>query len=467
MHRWLVPRLVLPAYERLSGARPWTMTRQMQALQWLPPEELERRALSQLQPLLVHAVEHVPFYGALFQEAGARPADVRSLSDLARLPITRKADLRAESPGRTTARNLLNYRGYRVLTTGSTGLPFEFFGDSATWSIRRASFMFFLDWAGVGIWDRRIMISVPSFLEAPRPPWLERTLRSMLLGEETVRVSGVNLSIADLHGKRPYFLWTLPSYAARLGAEILGAGIKLPRAPRVVITFGETLTAVDAVIIEQAYRCPVVNHYSASEVYHLGQTCPDNHGMLHTNAERAIVRIVRADGSDAAPGEEGRVVITDLHNYVMPFINYEVGDWAVAGSRCPCGRGLPTLNRIEGRIGELIRTPSGRVISAGVLGDFLLHQASALVCISEFQALQADPNELVLRVVPTASYSVEYGNVLQRKLAELVGEGMVVRVETVHGIPPGPSGKRALIQSGRPWGSNASASASAVDRAPA
>lgn len=450
MHRWLVPRLVLPLYELLSRERPWTEARRLEALQWRSPDELQARSLQQLRPLLIHAREHVPYYRELFRRAGIGPEDVRTLADLARLPITRKVDLRASFPTGTVAANLPRRRRYRVLTTGSTGLPFEFYGDAAAWPARRASFIFFLGWAGVGLWDTRVMISVPSFLNAPRPPWPEERLRALLLGEDTVRVSGVELAVDDLPTGGRYFLWTLPSYAARLGRQMLERGFEPRTYPRVVITFGETLMQADATVIGRAFRCPVVNHYSCSEVYHLAQTCPDEPAVLHANSERAIVRVVRADGSDAAPGEQGRVVITDLWNAVMPFINYEIGDWAVAGGRCRCGRGLPTLRGIEGRIGELIRTPAGRVISPGVLGDFLANQGGALSRISEFQAVQSAPDAVLLRVVPAASFSEQYRRALEGKLGTLVGADLAVRVETVDHLPPGPSGKRVLIESWLP-----------------
>ena len=57
---------------------------------------------------------------------------------------------------------------------------------------------------------------------------------------------------------------------------------------------------------------------------------PDNADMLHVNSERAVVRVVRDDGTAAAVGERGRVLLTDLANHVMPFINYDIGDRAVA-----------------------------------------------------------------------------------------------------------------------------------------
>src|SRR5215217_5343287 len=103
---WLVPRVLFPLYERLSGRRFWTELRRLRALQWRSPEELEARALRKLRPLLAHADAHVPYYRDLFRRAGVRPDDVRTVADLSRLPLTGKANLRANFPDAVVADNL-------------------------------------------------------------------------------------------------------------------------------------------------------------------------------------------------------------------------------------------------------------------------------------------------------------------------------------------------------------------------
>src|SRR5207249_1577555 len=158
-----------------------------------------------------------------------------------------------------------------------------------------------------------------------------------------------------------------------------------------VISHAETLTPSSAASIERAFRCRVVNQYSTWEVPQIAQTCPDNPTLLHVNSERAVVRLVREDGTEARPGEQGRVVITDLTNFVAPFINYDIGDWAVAGPACPCGRGFPTLQSVEGKTSEQLRTPAGRLISASALSHVLLDLVPVQPYVLEFQAVQPTP----------------------------------------------------------------------------
>jgi len=179
----------------------------------------------------------------------------------------------------------------------------------------------------------------------------------------------------------------------------------------------------------------------------MAQTCPDNPAVLHVNSERVVLRVMGDDGRVAAPGTRGRIVVTALENYVMPFINYEIGDWAVAGERCPCGRGFPTLVSLEGRLGEVLRTPTGRTILPIALCRFLNIRARAHPYIWEYQAVQTVPERVAFKVVPTARLTPDRVDWLRAELEGFLGPGVSVTVDQVDRIPVEASGKRLLVRS--------------------
>jgi phenylacetate-CoA ligase len=455
VYSWLVPRIMLPLYDRLSGRRLWSEVLRLRELQWRSSEELEARALVKLRGLLEHAVVHVPYYRELFGQARLKPGDIRKLQDLSRLPVTTKADLRAGFPTRAVADNLSPRRRWKMTTGGSSGIPLEFYADRAGVDIWLGTYFFFLEWAGSGLWDTAVLIDSPAHVatNVPPPPRYLRVIRRLVLGERTVYLSAIEFTTASFRAAvsrlvgRPYFIRTLPSYASRLAADLVAEGDGLPAYPKVVISHGETLTATNVAIIEQAFRCPVVDQYSAWDVPQIAQTCPDNPAVLHVNSERAITRVVCENGRDAAPGEVGRLVITDLANEVMPFINYEIGDTAAAGGPCSCGRGFPTLTSLEGRIVETIRTPDGRVLSPGILSHLLVSGSGAVPYIWEYQAVQTAPAEVALRVVPTARFDAVFAARLRGDLEVFLGPNVSLTVETVERIPTDRSGKRPVIKS--------------------
>ena len=461
MHRWLVPHVVLPLYERFTGRRPWTAGLRLRELQWRPREELETRALLRLRGVLAHAATRVPYYRDLFTRAGLAPEDVTTLSALSRLPISTKTDLRASSPDRTLAEGLPAARRWKSSTSGSTGVPFEFYVDRAGMDSWLASHLFFLDWIGAAIWTPRIDIFGPPGREAaekiPGSSALPRLARSVVLGERAIAVAGVDLTLDGLQGcldrfprGRPYFIRATPSYAARLAAQLLAGGRALTRYPMVVMTGSETLTPVHEAAIRAAFGCRVVNHYSTWEIPHMAQSCPDNPALLHVNSERVLLRVVGDDGRDVGPGQRGRVVVTALANEVMPLINYDLGDWAIRGAPCPCGRGFPTLAAIEGRSGEMIETPEGRAITPAMMTTQLALKCEAVGFLSEYQVEQTGPHTVTLRVVPAPGFTTGMVEALREGLGRLVGSRIAVSVEIVDRIPWESSGKRPIIKVRQP-----------------
>lgn len=453
VYQWLVPRVVAPLGARLGHPR-WTTTRALGTRQWETPEAVEARAMARLRTLLAHAAAHVPYYRDLVEDAEVSPDAMRQVTDLARLPFTTKVDLRAGHPGRTTAENLPASRRLPMMTSGSTGLPFEFYWDRDAVAGLGGTDWFWLDWAGTAPWHTRIVIASPAYFYERVTPrrWSALTAR-YVLGERTERLSADRLStealrslVGRVHARGPYYIRGYPGALSGLAARLEGEGVRLAGDPQVVITFAETATPAAVEAIRRGFRARVVNYYSCWEVPQIAQTCPDAADRLHVNAERVIARVVRTDGSDAAPGEVGRVVVTDLANRVMPFINYVTGDRAVAGGPCPCGRGWPTLLRIEGRDSEVVRTREGREISGVMLGQFLAFVAGTIPYIQEYQAVQTAPGDVTLRVVPTSRFTAAFQHALERQLLDFLGPDMSVTVEPVDAIPLEPSGKRMIIK---------------------
>jgi phenylacetate-CoA ligase len=426
----------------------------LQQFQWRPAEELQARSLDKLRALLAHAETNVPYYRTLFRQAGVQVQDLTTIDDLRHVPVTTKKDLRAAFPEGVVAGNLPASRRRRNATTGSTGMPFQFFNDGREVNGWLGSYLFFRQWAGVELWDTRVSIAEPGqFNRNPaRLPRLAHLARRFLAGERYVPLHGAIFSAQAFFelacSLRPgrYFIAAFPSYANRLATQLLELDLPLTAHPTTVITSAETLTEADAARIRRAFHCPVVNHYSTWEAPHIAQTCPDRPDRLHVQSERVILRVVREDGSDAAPGQEGRVLLTNLNNYVMPFVNYDLGDRAVAGSVCGCGRGFPTLDAILGRSAELLLMPDGRAISATGL-TYAIPSRKIIEYVSEYQAVQMAADTVVLRLVPTSRFNADFSRDIQRALEALFGAGVTVTVETVDRIPTEPSGKRLVIKS--------------------
>jgi phenylacetate-CoA ligase len=230
MYRWLVPRIVWPLSERLVGRRMWTEMCRLRELQWRPTAELEARALDRLRALLTHATMHVPYYRDLFQQAAIRPGDIRTLADLSHLPVATKAGLRTDFPVRTTADNLPVSQRQAMLTSGSTGLPFEFYWDRSCADALLGAYLFSLEWAGAALWDTRLTIANPAYFYTnivPASPF-RQLARRILFGEQSLNLPANELTTTQFRAllrrfprRRRYFIRGYPLRYHPLGSTAL------------------------------------------------------------------------------------------------------------------------------------------------------------------------------------------------------------------------------------------------------
>src|SRR5215510_1735144 len=175
---------------------------------------------------------------------------LHTMSDLADLPITTNAELRADFPMYTTADNVPASRRQAMSTSGSTGLPFEFYWYRACADALLGAYLVSLEWAGAGIWDMRLTIANPAYFYTNMvPPSRFRQLaRRILLGERSVNLPASELTttqfraqVASLPQRGRYFIRGYPSAMAYLAAQLCDEGATFLSYPRVVISYAETL----------------------------------------------------------------------------------------------------------------------------------------------------------------------------------------------------------------------------------
>ncbi len=456
LYPWLVPHIIFPLYDLLSGTRTWSKLRKAQRSQWLAPDELQARTLAKLQAILSHASARVPFYGELFQQCGFDPAAIKEPGDLARVPILTRQEVRNNFADKLLAQGIPAKRRRVSYTSGSSGFPLGFHKDKQAESQSRALLLLFWEWAGVRPWDAMLWLEHPERFKEfyNQNPLPMRIARRLFLGESMSLSAGPSFQLPDFKAwlgrfsaSRQYWLFSFPSYLGRLANQILEEKLSLPRPPKAIISYAETLTPENELHIKEAFKCPVTNFYTTREVRFLAQNCPDNPSLMHVNAENVVLRVVDQQGQDLPAGQLGRVLLTDLHNRVMPLINYDVGDLAVKGPPCTCGRGFATLQRVEGRVSELLYTADGRTIAPSVFGRFLFKSRDYMPYIWEYQVQQEAMDRVTLLVVPTDRFTTQTQADLIADLRGFLGEQMEIAVAIVAEIPAEKSGKRPVIKS--------------------
>ncbi|HEY4309117.1 MAG TPA: hypothetical protein VGN12_06660 [Pirellulales bacterium] len=435
----VVRGIIAPAWAAWEYSPYLRIYRQLERSQFVSLREVESRQFEALGQLIAHAFATCPFWRCRFDEVGLKPYDIRSLNDIRLLPLLTKQDLQRHYPDmRSTA--YANALVQVKKTSGSTGVAVEVVVDEAAQQFKRAATVRSDQWSGWRLGER--VACVWGNPEYVRRGWRGR-LRNLLLERatylDTLKMDSASMSaFTDRLRRKPPSLLFGHAHSLYLLAEYVrqngGAGFQ----PRGIISTAMVLHDWQRRRIAEVFDCPVTNRYGCEEVSLIACEC-QRHDGLHVNAEGVFVEIVRSDGSPAAPGERGSVVVTDLQNHAMPMLRYKVGDTAIAADRvCPCGRGLPLLESIEGREADYVTTAAGEMIS----GISLTENFAMLVPgVGQLQIVQEAVDRFTFRIVRDHIFDTSSLARLDALTKERFGPGCTYNCEFVESIPQEPSGK--------------------------
>ncbi|MDQ4134135.1 MAG: phenylacetate--CoA ligase family protein [Actinomycetota bacterium] len=416
-----VPEIRWPAIPDQAGALQLAIQRQLRESEWLAPDPLEALQLDALRRLLRYAVDTVPRYRdvAAYAELAAAeritPDQWRSLPVLTR-PAVQEAgdDLRSDDVPHS------HLPLAELITTGSTGAPVRALATSVTNLFWRAITLRQHLWHRRDLTARLAAIRADLTGEVP-PDGLE--LETWGPSTATVYAGGpcgvfsVQYDVARqaewLVKQDPDYLLTYPSNLMALAQHFAGTGPALPRL-REACTYGEALTDDLRPLVREVWDVDVVDTYSAQEVGYIALQCPKS-DEYHVQAETVYVEVLDEHDQPCPPGEVGRIVLSTLHNYAMPLLRYEIGDYAEVGPPCSCGRGLPVLRRILGRQRNMWVLPGGQ----RVWPLFGSREWGHIDAIRQLQLVQHEVDRIEARIVgprPLSDYEeMEVGGLLRKR----------------------------------------------------
>ncbi|WP_437973282.1 phenylacetate--CoA ligase family protein [Sorangium sp. So ce295] len=393
------------------------------------------------------AEQNVPFYRRRFAEYGVRAADVKAPEDLVRVPILTKADITAH--GRELIAEGYTGKLLASATGGSTGEPLRFYLDHVTYEHRIAAAMRSDGWAGARVGDKELHIwGIPLAYEGPLKR-RKRELHEAILRKKYVcafdlserRLAAV---VDEIVRYQPRLIigYTGPLYhTARFALE---TGRKLP-APRGLVCSAERLFEHQRRTIELAFNAPLFNRYGCREVMLLAAEC-DRHEGLHINMEGVYLELERG-GRPAEPGEPGEVIVSDLVSRSMPLLRYKNEDVAIgSASTCSCGRGLPLLASVEGRMLDMVVGPDGQLLA----GEFFPQLLKEYPSVRRFQVRQDPSRAIKIKIVPAKDYQDEHARLIERALRRYLGDRAVIRIQVVDNIAPTRGGKHCVTVSDVP-----------------
>lgn len=362
--RSTLPGVVWPAISSQNAMQKLALLFQIEQDQWRAGDEIAAAQFEQVRRIASFAAATVPHYQQQFG-SDFSATDLDQKSWLAMPILSRKGLHDAGSALRSKRFPEQHGSTVELRTSGSTGLVVSVLGTGLT-QLFWQTFCLRDHW-----WHRRDFAQKLIAIRYLRDPAGKerRGLHSPGWGQATddTVITGPSIQFDILHdvaflterlvAEQPGYLLTHPSVMLGLARYCLSEGIRLPGLLE-VRTLGESSSDALRKACHEAWGVPLVDIYSCQEAGYLALQCP-HHKHLHVQSENVFLEVVDDAGQPCGPGQVGRVLVTSLNNFATPLIRYEIGDYAEVGSPCPCGRGLPVLQRVMGRYRNLLTLPDG------------------------------------------------------------------------------------------------------------
>jgi len=479
MYSFAMRSLLMPLIDRFTGFNLWREYTNMLHMEHLSIDELKRIQWLKLKEILEHAYVKVPFYRNKFKSNQLTPHDIKNPSDLVYLPPTTKNEIMENFPDGITAEDEDRRNWQYVATAGTTRRVMAIHDE------RKRN----VNWAA-GLRDAKLAgnfdlgekwMQIPPHMctnicgindQARVESILSKKLLSLLLSKNfgglrkylyqqmysrrekfyrrltlpSFSSEGTNISEEDLDNYlnqirqyRPKMLIALPTYLYTFAKYMMAK--QLPPPPvKVLKPIGGSTTAEMVNVIKEGFQCDFFDSYGCSEMGWIACECSEHNGM-HLFMDLYYLEICK-DNKPVAPGEVGRILVTDLSNRAMPFIRYDIGDvgrWRDGPHNC--GRNAPCIEVI-GRIQDTLSNSRGKLFSSDDICNFFYQDPS----IDNFQLIQKNSLYFDLLLVPKNGSKIDSHSLI-RDFQTFFEESCSLNVYIVKSIKPEEGGKFRFVKS--------------------
>jgi phenylacetate-CoA ligase len=435
-YSFFLENIVLRAQDVVRGRDSLPRQRFLEETQWWPRERLLALQWQEARRLLEHAFRSVPYYQEKFRLAGIALEDIRQPADWRYLPVLTRREVNAH-------REELCAQGFAGKlsphsTGGSSGVPTHFYITEESYVWRTAATQRVYAWSGCKLGTKALYLWGAPIGEVSRAHALKVRLHEAIQRQLIFNTFAQSDELWEgIHRAalryRPKIVVGYVSSLEQFARFLTRTGRTVPGV-KGAIACAEPLPQPTRNVIEQALHAPMFNTYGCREFKSIAGEC-EVHGGMHINVENILLETADPDSPEAS-----ELLVTDLHNYGMPFIRYSIGDLGTLDPNpCPCGRGLPLLRSVDGRVLDVLRRPDGKLIP----GEFFPHLLKDIPEILEYQVEQKSLEWVVVSAVLSGPLAPSSQATFESEVRKVCG-GLRVELQPVSEIPRLPSGKRRV-----------------------
>lgn len=402
------------------GTKVIKSLKEIESLSFKSSEEVEKWQLIKLKQLLIHAYENTTYYNKLFNECKINVNEFREINQLKNIPKLTKKIIR-ENYESIQAINRNNFQSDNQSTGGSSGEPLKYILDRKSWSFATAANIF--NWQKNGyIYGSKYLALGSSSLFVNKKSSLKHKLYYFIKGK--YGVNGVNMSdnickeyIEIINKKKIRYIYGYASAIYLLAdyAQKNKIGLQI----EVCFTTSEICTEIYSTTIIKSFNCKLVDCYGANDG---GITAFANTPGFFEVSYNSIVQFENTESI-----EQFNILLTDLFNYSMPLINYEVGDEVfISSSKQLKKYNGQFFNRIIGRNSEIIRLENGKVLTGP--GFTILFKD---LPVEYYNIKKIDFNYIQCYIKKMPEFDEKHENLIKQTIYNMIGSD--ARLEIIFG----------------------------------
>jgi len=211
-----------------------------------------------------------------------------------------------------------------------------------------------------------------------------------------------------------------------------------------IITMGEGLLDYQRQYISKIFNCPVFMDYGSSECMRMGFECKYQNGF-HMDIYNYYFEFLK-DEQTFETTKRYDLIVTNLNNYVFPFIRYKTSDAVIPSDEpCSCGNNFPMVKKIFGKNIIEFTAPNGYRLSSVDFAAFFEHYHKHTQAVKQFQVIQRDEKTMLIKIVPTVIFNEKIKRDIEDKMSDLVEGSMKIEVIPVERIKLEQSGKIKVL----------------------
>ena len=429
----ITENIIVPLSDIVLGQSVYKHFKFLLKSQWWSEKEFKEYQNTKLRDLIKHSYLNVTYYEELFNKLKLKPDDFKTTIDLHKLPFLTKEIIRENiNNGKLIARNIPKSQIVHCSSSGSTGEPLQYYTTKDALSFNNACGIRGWYWMGYRLGNKYVKISTHkrSILKKIQ----DLVNRSKYLQAKHLTELFLKNIAKSINSYHPKIIRGYPEHLLILAKYIKNNNLNI-FSPTAISTTGSVLSSPTRNLIEKQFDCKIFDSYRCEGGAYTSEC--ETRSCYHSSMEYAITEII-SNKHEVKKGKKGRVITTDLNNYAVPFIRYDTQDYVTKSkSKCSCGRNLLAIDSIDGRDGDILITPNGKILTLQEFGGYLQHFDS----IEQYQIIQDSINHIIIKLVTNNKFNKNEGKIIYNYWNNYIGSNVKLEIQIVDDISFTKSGK--------------------------